>query len=249
MFQFPRFAPRPYGFGPGCPAGWAGFPIRTSPGRRPFAASPTLFAGCHVLHRLPPPRHPPYALVRLAMQPQPARPGRRLAASLLTLPSLHFTLRARRRAARSRRAPAAPHACAHPKLLKISAATQAAGPPAGDPQARPPGRACGSPQTRLQHHAIQDHRTRSARPRAAARRGGGAREDRTHDLLRARQALSQLSYGPFRQRPVASGLRLEWSVETASRRQLATGNYPPHWWVREESNLRPHPYQGCALTG
>ena len=26
---------------------------------------------------------------------------------------------------------------------------------------------------------------------------GGAREDRTPDLLRARQALSQLSYGPF----------------------------------------------------
>ena len=26
--------------------------------------------------------------------------------------------------------------------------------------------------------------------------GGGAREDRTPDLLRARQALSQLSYGP-----------------------------------------------------
>ena len=26
---------------------------------------------------------------------------------------------------------------------------------------------------------------------------GGAEEDRTPDLLRARQALSQLSYGPF----------------------------------------------------
>ncbi len=28
------------------------------------------------------------------------------------------------------------------------------------------------------------------------KRDGGAREDRTPDLLRARQALSQLSYGP-----------------------------------------------------
>ena len=27
---------------------------------------------------------------------------------------------------------------------------------------------------------------------------GGAKEDRTPDLLRAKQALSQLSYGPFR---------------------------------------------------
>ncbi len=47
---------------------------------------------------------------------------------------------------------------------------------------------------------------------------GGARRDRTADLLRARQALSQLSYGPQK------------------------------WWVWEDSNFRPHPYQGCALT-
>ena len=62
-------------------------------------------------------------------------------------------------------------------------------------------------------------RTRAARRTLAPRPSGGAREDRTPDLLRARQALSQLSYGP---------------------RQ--------GWWVWEESNLRPHPYQGCALT-
>ncbi len=31
---------------------------------------------------------------------------------------------------------------------------------------------------------------------SCAREAGGAREDRTPDLLRARQALSQLSYGP-----------------------------------------------------
>ena len=49
---------------------------------------------------------------------------------------------------------------------------------------------------------------------------GGARRDRTDDLLRARQALSQLSYGPQ--------------------------NY--NWWVWEDLNFRPHPYQGCALT-
>ena len=47
---------------------------------------------------------------------------------------------------------------------------------------------------------------------------GGARRDRTDDLLRARQALSQLSYGP------------------------------KYWWVWEDLNFRPHPYQGCALT-
>jgi hypothetical protein len=35
------------------------------------------------------------------------------------------------------------------------------------------------------------------------RRSGGARRDRTDDLLLAKQALSQLSYGPFRD---------QWSV-------------------------------------
>jgi hypothetical protein len=44
-----------------------GSPIRAPPGHRLFAASPTLFAGCRALLRLPPPRHPPYALVRLAI--------------------------------------------------------------------------------------------------------------------------------------------------------------------------------------
>ena len=47
----------------------------------------------------------------------------------------------------------------------------------------------------------------------------GASRDRTGDLLLAKQALSQLSYGP------------------------SLG-----WWVWEELHPRPHPYQGCALT-
>ena len=47
---------------------------------------------------------------------------------------------------------------------------------------------------------------------------GGAEEGRTPDLLRAKQALSQLSYGP------------------------------KTWWVWVDLNHRPHPYQGCALT-
>ena len=39
--------------------------------------------------------------------------------------------------------------------------------------------------------------TKSIPPLKKPYRFGGAREDRTPDLLRARQALSQLSYGPF----------------------------------------------------
>ena len=52
----------------------------------------------------------------------------------------------------------------------------------------------------------------------------GDSEDRTHDLLLAKQALSQLSYIP---------------------------NVPKsiyNWWAYVELHHRPHPYQGCALT-
>ena len=64
----------------------------------------------------------------------------------------------------------------------------------------------------------RDHVGLGLTPGAVGRAFGGAREDRTPDLLRARQALSQLSYGP------------------------------EVWWVWVDLNHRPHPYQGCALT-
>ena len=62
---------------------------------------------------------------------------------------------------------------------------------------------------------------------------GGARRDRTADLLRARQALSQLSYGPM----------VTWLVSLNSDKIWVLT-----WWVWEDLNFRPHPYQGCALT-
>ena len=61
--------------------------------------------------------------------------------------------------------------------------------------------------------------TRNLAWQVTALEAGGANRDRTGDLLLAKQALSQLSYGP-----------------------------DIGWWVWEESNFRPHPYQGCALT-
>ena len=49
---------------------------------------------------------------------------------------------------------------------------------------------------------------------------GGARRDRTDDLMLAKHALSQLSYSPLTR----------------------------CWWAWVELNYRPHPYQGCALA-
>ena len=53
---------------------------------------------------------------------------------------------------------------------------------------------------------------------------GGARRDRTDDLMLAKHALSQLSYGP-----------------KAKRQKV-------EWWAWEDSNFRPHAYQARALT-
>ena len=53
---------------------------------------------------------------------------------------------------------------------------------------------------------------------------GGAEEDRTPDPLLAKQVLSQLSYSPM----------------------FSEGT--DEWWAWVDSNYRPHPYQGCALT-
>jgi hypothetical protein len=51
---------------------------------------------------------------------------------------------------------------------------------------------------------------------------GGGERVRTDDLLRARQALSQLSYTPEKR--------------------------PKKWWAWMDLNHRPHAYQACALT-
>src|SRR3990167_8838739 len=45
-----------------------GFPIRTSPDQRLFGTYPGLIAAGRVLHRLPAPRHPPYALSNLTVK-------------------------------------------------------------------------------------------------------------------------------------------------------------------------------------
>ena len=60
-------------------------------------------------------------------------------------------------------------------------------------------------------------------------KNGGARRDRTDDILLAKQALSQLSYGP-----------ISW--------QPAPYLKDMNWLARVDSNHRPHAYQACALT-
>ena len=56
---------------------------------------------------------------------------------------------------------------------------------------------------------------------------GGARRDRTDDLMLAKHALSQLSYGPV---PEDESYAFD------------------EWWAWEDLNFRPHAYQARALT-
>jgi hypothetical protein len=97
---------------------------------------------------------------------------------------------------------------------------------------------------------------------------GGARRDRTDDLLLAKQALSQLSYGPVPvgidrllvglpivargslYRPPSLKLRRAISTRCASVdwRANRSGFGREGWWAWEDLNFRPHAYQARALT-
>ena len=104
--------------------------------------------------------------------------------------------------------------------------------------------------------------SKDVRATAYVKPNGGAREDRTPDLLRARQALSQLSYGPNnRFKRQVTGLKavsIACAYQHVPDEPMACRVEPcplflaacafVRWWVWEELNLRPHPYQGCALT-
>ena len=63
------------------------------------------------------------------------------------------------------------------------------------------------------------------------RKGGGDDRARTGDLLRAREALSQLSYVPIQGR--------------AHHQDSAV---PVKWWAIVDLNYGPRPYQGRALA-
>ena len=64
---------------------------------------------------------------------------------------------------------------------------------------------------------------------------GGARRDRTDDLMLAKHALSQLSYGPEPRDKVDAG-------------HAVAARFAIRWWAWEDSNFRPHAYQARALT-
>src|SRR6266436_9616765 len=80
-----------------------------------------------------------------------------------------------------------------------------------------------------------------AAPRVARRaKRGGARRDRTDDLMLAKHALSQLSYGPVPEDECFTSV-----IETPLFKRKRTRS---KWWAWEDLNFRPHAYQARALT-
>ena len=72
MFHFPGLASAAYVFSGRYPdVTRDGLPHSEIPGSKPVGGSPGLIAACYVLHRLLTPRHPPYALQSLTVNPLP----------------------------------------------------------------------------------------------------------------------------------------------------------------------------------
>jgi hypothetical protein len=92
-----------------------------------------------------------------------------------------------------------------------------------------------------------------AEPRLAPpAKAGGARRDRTDDLMLAKHALSQLSYGPETRRRMlltrAPSLTLRRSSLRSRRPAEPKLQSSEGWWAWEDLNFRPHAYQARAQT-
>ena len=145
-----------------------GFPIRAPADHGLFAGSPRLFAGSCALRRLLPPRHPPYALIRLAIQPQPARPGRTRRVRLRVFRFLHFA--SARRPPPPRGRPAARAFFAHPNCKRIRRAVRPAA-ASRRPASPPPRGGLAARRNRPWHTRKQKNKTGypEARPAASPR--------------------------------------------------------------------------------
>ena len=98
-----------------------------------------------------------------------------------------------------------------------------------------------------------DGNCRVPHPKEIAKRFGGARRNRTDDLMLAKHALSQLSYGPDgreRVRASHSGAALMAFSPSIGPpdRLIALRANGSKWWAWEDLNFRPHAYQARALT-
>jgi hypothetical protein len=198
MFQFPGFALNPYGFrvqsphGPRSPSPRSpldsrygvegGLPHSEIPGSKLVRSSPRLIAAYHVLHRLSAPRHPPNALKTLDRSHDRCPP---LGSDAHRVQKDHFRSQTPERPRAG--APMIGNGACRTRPIRLQAAGAAS--------------SLGHvPSSRCQTSADRERGGESTMRTPAP---GGARRDRTDDLMLAKHALSQLSYGPILGSPQA----------------------------------------------
>ena len=153
-----------------------GFPHSEIHGSKFVRNSPWLIAAYDVLHRLSAPRHPPNALKTLDRSHYRCPSTRQQTESIEKTSFFEVMPDRRRLRLRIRSRHAAPIGRHSNKTFSSRCQTTRARPAEAETA-----RILFSMRTAARHHGKQ---------------GGGARRDRTDDLLLAKQALSQLSYGP-----------------------------------------------------
>ena len=175
---------------PSLPISGGGFPHSEIRGSKLVRSSPRLIAAYHVLHRLRVPRHPPNALLALVRShsPCPPDPGSISEREPDGMP------------------PIPPHEQTHrrngPSDRSVTRRIGPERPTSHEIRPSPKGRThllfTMSQNRRAGDIPIAKHHRLGARLRPHLDHQGrsGARRDRTDDLLLAKQALSQLSYGP-----------------------------------------------------
>jgi hypothetical protein len=199
----------------------SGFPHSEIHGSKPVRGSPWLIAAYHVLHRLPTPRHPPIALqtLELLSLSLPPRRGNDDGKTRFPRDDISIAL------------------LAFPRI--------------GDPKANDerttrddaiPSSRCSDNTT----HGAQRSKTETVLfPDKPIDHAGGARRDRTDDLMLAKHALSQLSYGPAKRgNPGVVGLgRLELPTSRLSSARSNQLSYKPE--ARRPSRRRSRVASVC----
>ena len=176
-----------------------GFPHSEIPGSKLIRSSPRLIAAYYVLHRLHTPRHPLDALKTLDRShyqcPQLQQPNRALVFAVRSPSSGRSVIRRItasvligqiKKNHSSRTSTVPPRGC-RVKQTALCLFTMSKDPVADTSQCQH-NQTCSLFLRRIDRFG--DHQ-------GQPRRLGGARRDRTDDILLAKQALSQLSYGPI----------------------------------------------------
>ena len=180
MFQFAGFASPAYGFSRRYRRS-GGLPHSEIHGSKPARGSPWLIATCCVLHRLSVPRHPPDALQTLDLNSTNAPRAGESPQGTCHQPAPH---------------PAKMHHMTQPAVVLL----QGDGPAGSSSVTNSshvkdpiPAHARISAFSLIGYHGPGHPRSLSV---PLALPPGGGRRDRTDDLMLAKHALSQLSYGP-----------------------------------------------------